>query len=113
MAATATVVPASPASMRRFEEGENLFVFLCGQVGADSHVQHGHVPLRVAIGIWGADVVAMPAVLRPEGGSALARGRGFRRGGSGWAGRVAGSGSGAAGQKEAEAGQNQRGGGCG
>src|SRR5213078_3143803 len=75
------------SSVCRFEEGEDLFMFLGGQVGAHAHVKHDDFPLGIAVGSGRADVVAMRAVLRPHFSSAILgrgnrRDRGFIRGNS-------------------------------
>src|SRR6266568_6850458 len=57
-----------------FEELQDFLVLLGGQVGADAHMHHGHVPLRIAVGIGGPDVMTTRAVLRPQLRGAFSRG---------------------------------------
>ena len=52
--------------MCRLEEGEDLLVLVSGEVSPDAHVHHHDLPLGVAVRTWGADIVAVPAVARPE-----------------------------------------------
>src|SRR6266487_5567838 len=74
-------------SMCRLEKGENLFVFLGGQVGAHAHMEHDDFPLSVAVGTGRAEVMAMAAVLGPHfsptllGRLSRRNGRFIRRGG--------------------------------
>ena len=41
-------------------------MFVGREVGAHSHVQGDHLPLGVAVGARGAEVMAVPAVLGPQ-----------------------------------------------
>src|SRR5262249_32646443 len=96
-------------SVCRLQEGEDLLVFLSGQVRADAHVQHHYFPLCVAVGIGRADVVTVAAVLRPKNGPARASNGGVLRSGLARPASACRSGSGAACQEEGESGEDERG----
>src|SRR5438034_307539 len=49
--------------MRCFQKGQNLAVFLRCEIRAHPHVEHDDVPLGVAVGGRGADIMAVSTVL--------------------------------------------------
>jgi hypothetical protein len=50
----------------RLKELENFLVLFWSEIGAYTHVHHGHVPLDSAVGTGRPNVVTTHAILRPK-----------------------------------------------